>query len=240
MVSNTPSEAEFDSVIGYVREVGAELDKAVDGLEHPPREDALGYANGMRSGFDTTLITLAYLARLAGRVPSVHPIQTRKTKPLLHVCEKCELAYFPDHDVHDCAKVGGFTQRDLDRLVGPNGYRIRYTDGSVEPDDDPGFEPKSSAAPEVVEVYDEEPKPLGMREGSKKHRVWVATEKLLEDGNEMHIDEMLRTVGRSGLFDGVKEPRARFANLLSQYRGLGIIESDNQGNYWLPNGKATD
>lgn len=239
MVSNTPSKAEFDSVIGYVRDARAELDKTVDGLEHPPGEAALGYANGMRSGLDTALIALEHLSRLANRAHHSPSADKSEKKHRLHICKDCNLAFFPDTP-HNCEVAGNsFTQDDLNRLIGWEAYRVRYPNGTwddpVNPDEETTDAPTNDA-----EVYEEDPKPLGMREGSKKHRVWVATEKLLEHGNEMHIDEMLKTVGRLGLFEGVKEPRARFANLLSQYRGMGIIESDNQGNYWLPNGQATD
>jgi hypothetical protein len=74
---------------------------------------------------------------------------------------------------------------------------------------------------------------LNMRRDSKKHRVWMATEKLLEDNGKMHIDEMLRTIGSSELFANIRNRRARFSNLLSQYKALHFIDSDNSGNYWL-------
>jgi hypothetical protein len=239
MASSTPSRTEFDAVIGYVREVRTGLEHAVSGLEHEPVDGALGYANGMKAGLDTALITLEHLARLTEKAPQVASPSERKMKHMLHICEKCELAFLPDKE-HTCDGENAFCQDDLNRLIGWEGYRVRYPNGMWDDPINPDEKAEAVAEPENAEVYEDEPRPLGMREGSKKHRAWVATEKLPEDNGEMHIDDMLKTVGGSGIFAGVKDPRARFANLLSQFKTQHLVHSDNQGNYWLPNGKAAD
>ena len=82
------------------------------------------------------------------------------------------------------------------------------------------------------------PAPRGMRDGCKKHKIYVATRKLLEDHGEMHIDEMLKRISQTPEFSRVKNHRAHFANKLSDFRKKGLVLSDNRGNYSLPNGKA--
>lgn len=239
-----PSKAEFDTVIGYVREVRAGFEQAVSGLDHPPTEAALGYANGMKAGLDTALITLEHLARMTGGAPEVAGSGKRR-KHLLHICPDCALAVFPDTP-HDCKTAGnGFTEADLDRLVGPDGYRLRWPDGSLEHDNE-GIDPEpdtarvSAAASELALVA--APRPLGMREGSKKHRIYMATRKLLEANGPMHLDDLLERVCEMlpGVFSGVKDRRTNFANILSALRSKRLIESDNRGNYSLPHKKAAE
>lgn len=246
-VSMIPSKAEFDAVIGYVREVRAGIEQAVSGLDHPPTDAALGYANGIKAGLDTALITLEHLAKMTEGMPQVAAMR-RAGKHLLHVCGDCELAYFPDAS-HDCEKAGnGFTEADLDRLVGPDGYRLRWPDGSLEHENE-DIDPEPDAAPEPAQVSSAalEPvpsgrsRPLGMREGSKKHRIYTATRKLLEANGPMHIDDMLKSVSEiPGVFSGVKDRRTNYANILSALRSKGLVESDNRGTYSLPHEKAAE
>lgn len=239
--AKVPSQAAFGSVIRYVRTVKAGLDKLVSGLDQPT-EAALGYANGMQAGLDTTLITLEHLARIV-------PKRLHK----LVVCDECQGAYFADTP-HDCGGLrNAFYPDDLDRLLGSDGYVVKYPNGdtdhqwdNTEPmEGDAEFETEDAAAPDAdepdeTEIAYETPTPLGMREGSKKHRVYEATRTLLEQNGPMHIDDMLENIMALGVFAGVKNPRVNFANLLSQFRNKRLVESDYQGTYSLPNRKATD
>jgi hypothetical protein len=249
--TDIPSKlANFEAVTGYVRETRTALDKAVGGLDHEPTGDALGYASEMMTGLDTTLITLEHLARTL-QAASNQTARKPRPKPFLHVCGECDLAFLPDWEPHECGGRNAFHPDALDQLLGFDGYRVKYSDGTVEPDDD---EPPTEAEPEAetepeprmaagrtVAQAEESytPAPTGMRDGSKIHRIYVATGTLLDTNGEMHIDEMLKSVSQiPGLFSGVKEPRAYFANKLSVFRKKGLVLSDNRGNYSLPNGRA--
>ena len=321
--------AALETVIGFVREARTALDKSVADLDHEPTGDALGYANEMMTGLDTTLITLDHLSRtlqVASKETALHEaIAPAKPKPFLHVCEECGLAYLPNWEPHECDGHNAFHADALDELLGFDGYRVRYADGTpdIDPDDDavrsaapvvseapnaraatgqkPEFtqcsrcrrfmardghncweHPEQNAytpeyldkvfgkgewigiAPvgepghryarnevdpafiadfarkretEKVQVRETVAAPRGMRDGSKKHKIYVATRKLLEENGEMHIDEMLKSM-TPGLFSGVSNPRANFANMLSAFRSNRLVLSDNKGNYRLPNGKA--
>jgi len=225
-----PFQAAFGSVIRYIRAVKAGVDKLVSGLDQPT-EAALGYANGMKAGLDTTLITLEHLAWIAP-----------KRRHKLNVCGECGAASFADTP-HQCGDLrNAFHPDDLDRLLGFDGYVVKWPDGTTEHDwehTEP-MEGERAAEPETAEIADDTPRPLGMREGSKRHRVYEAMRKLLEQNGPMHIDDMLEHVMALGVFAAVKDPRVNFANLLSQFKAKGLVDSNYQGTYSLPNGKATD
>lgn len=258
--ANIPSKDNFDAVIGYVREFRAGLEKAVSALEHQPADAALGYVNGMKAGLDTALITLEHLARLAedaaklrnqgaDAVAGIHPAHRRVG---VRLCPTCRLLISPKAP-HECYvnSPNEFTPENLDALLEDEWYIEEAPHQEDAPRGDehsstshnPDLIPKPDAMPvdpAPIPVAETVPKLIGMRDGSKKHRVYEATRKLLELNGPMHIDNMLESVSALGLFEGVKDQRTRFANLLSQFKGKRLMDSDNRGNWSLPNGKATD
>ena len=220
-----PAKATFDAVIGYVREVRAGFEQAVSGLDHPPTDTALGYATGMKSGLDTTIITLEHLGRLTASAAQIDPASPGQPKPGFPTCPECGTLYGP-HARHICYRENQIDPNDLDAIFGNDGWIDLQ---AAQPDE-----------PTPILVPQSEPRPLGMREGSKKHRVYEATRKLLEQNGPMHIDAMLEGVKALGVFEAVKDPRINFANILSALRSKGLVESDNRGNYSLPNRKAAE
>jgi hypothetical protein len=201
------------------------------------------------TGLDTTLITLEHLARTL-EAASNQKAAPPRPKPFFHVCGECGLAFLPHWEPHDCDGRNGFHPDALDELLGFDGYRVKYWDGTLDHGDDddeplveveaePEAEPARRAEHKVEAEESDAPAPRGMRDGSKKHRVWVAVQSLLEDNGEMHIDEMLKSISQMpGVFSAVKDKRTNFANMLSAFRTKKLILSDNRGNYSLPNRKA--
>jgi hypothetical protein len=220
-----PPKATFDVVIGYLREVRAGFEQAVSGLDHQPADAALGYANGMKAGLDTTLITLEHLARLTAGAAQIDPLSPGQSKPGFATCPECGSLY-GRHARHICYRENEISPNDLDAIFGKD----EWVDLPAAQQDE--------ASP--IPVPQSEPRPLGMREGSKKHRVYEATRKLLEQNGPMHIDAMLEGVKALGVFEAVKDPRINFANILSALRSKRLVDSDNRGTYSLPNGKAAE
>jgi hypothetical protein len=81
------------------------------------------------------------------------------------------------------------------------------------------------------------PRQLEIREGSKKHRVYITVKNLLQKNVEMHIDAMLPDIIAEGALNSVREKRVIFANILSQLKAKGKLVSDNRGNWSLPVGE---
>jgi len=77
-----------------------------------------------------------------------------------------------------------------------------------------------------------------MRPGSKKYRVYMVTKEQIERNGPMHMDNMIETVAKGGVFVGVKDRRAYYANLLSQYARKDLLISDGRGTYDLPHRRA--
>ena len=193
-------------MIGYVREVRAGFEQAVSGLDHPPTDTALGYATGMKSGLDTTIITLEHLGRLTASAAQIDPASPGQPKPGFPTCPEC--GTFMDRTRGTFAdRENQIDPNDLDAIFGNDGWIDLQ---AAQPDE-----------PTPILVPQSEPRPLGMREGSKKHRVYEATRKLLEQNGPMHIDAMLEGVKALGVFEAVKDPRINFANILSALRSKG-------------------
>lgn len=240
-LSVIPSKAEFDTVISYVREVRAGFEQAVGGLDYQPAETALGYANGMKAGLDTALITLEHLARLASTAAQIGSASSGQAKPGFPTCADCGF-FFGPHGKHVCSHDNSLSPLDLDGIFGEAGWTHL---GEVAPTTDQDRTAHSTGARDyeagTTQPDHKPPQPLGMREGSKKHRVYEATRKLLETNGPMHIDDMLKSVSDiPGVFSGVKDCRTNFANILSALRSKGLVESDNRGTYSLPNGRAAE
>lgn len=236
-----PPKATFDAVIGYVRAVRAGFEQAVSGLDHPPTDAALSYATGMKAGLDTTIITLEHLARLTSTAAQIGSASSVQAKPGFPTCADCGFIFGP-HAKHVCSRDNSLTPLDLDGIFGEDGW-IGLGEAVPTNDQDQTARPAGVDDHETgLTQPDLKPaQPLGMREGSKKHRVYEATRKLLEANGPMHIDEMLKSVSEvPGVFSAVKDRRTNYANILSALRSKGLVESDNRGTYSLPNGKAAE
>jgi hypothetical protein len=80
---------------------------------------------------------------------------------------------------------------------------------------------------------------IGLREGSKKHRIYVATVELLKNGS-MYIDDILQRLPAT-LFEGITgDKRNNLSNILSQLKTVGLLVSDNRGNWSLPHRTAAE
>jgi hypothetical protein len=97
-------------------------------------------------------------------------------------------------------------------------------------------EPPAMPAPVSV-VQQPTPRALGLREGSKKHRIYVATTQLLKKGPR-YIDDIMKALPAE-LFEGItSDRRNNLSNILSQLKTVGLLASDNRGNWSLPTKKA--
>jgi hypothetical protein len=222
----------LEAVIGYVRELRGALDGIFSNLEPQPTETALAYARELRTGLDTTVITLEQLAWNLRGAAKTGPHAERIETLLLNFCRKCRRAFRPDAP-HDCdAEKNCLGPEDIDLLIGEGQRRIliAWSKKPVE----------TSVHCELTETSHGTPRPLRMREGSKKHRVYVETKKLLEQHGQMHIDDMIERVATTGVFVHVKDQRINYSNILSQLKAKGLLTSDNHGNWSLPNGKAAE
>jgi hypothetical protein len=204
---------------------------------------ALAYRRELHAGFDTTLLTLGLLAAnlrntssttmLTAPQPAVASAQPEKPKFEVGKCPGCKFL-FGLYAPHDCASgENRLTIEDLNALFGSDGwFEVEVAPlGHQQPPE--GTEPATPRGSEQT-VPMAEVTSLGMREGSKKHRVYAATQDLLKRNGPMHIDDMMEGVSASGVFEGVKDRRARFANLLSQFKAMGLLDTDNRGNWSLP------
>jgi hypothetical protein len=98
--------------------------------------------------------------------------------------------------------------------------------------------PAPSVMPAPVSVVQQStPRALGLREGSKKHRIYVATTQLLKKGPK-YIDDIMKALPAE-LFEGItSDRRNNLSNILSQLKTVGLLASDNRGNWSLPGKKA--
>lgn len=105
----------------------------------------------------------------------------------------------------------------------------------ILPDGQVPREPLVTPAPVVQQPTT--PRALGLREGSKKHRIYVATTQLLKKGPK-YIDDIMKALPAE-LFEGItSDRRNNLSNILSQLKTVGLLASDNRGNWSLPGKKA--
>jgi hypothetical protein len=72
-----------------------------------------------------------------------------------------------------------------------------------------------------------------LRVGSKKHRLYVATEACLRDG-PMHVDNLMKNLPPALFEDIHSDIKTNLFNRLSQLKHVGLLTSDNRGNWRLP------
>jgi len=76
------------------------------------------------------------------------------------------------------------------------------------------------------------------REGSKKHRLYVAIAACLRDG-PMYINDLMKNIPPE-LFETINsDKKNHLFNQLSQLKKVGLLTSDNRGNWTLPDREAT-
>jgi hypothetical protein len=72
-----------------------------------------------------------------------------------------------------------------------------------------------------------------LRVGSKKHRLYVAIEACLRDG-PMHVDNLRKNLPPELFEDIHSDIKTNLFNRLSQLKHVGLLTSDNRGNWRLP------
>jgi hypothetical protein len=71
------------------------------------------------------------------------------------------------------------------------------------------------------------------REGSKRHRLYLAATACLRDG-PMHINNLMKNLPPE-LFENIhSDKKTNLFNRLSQLKQEGLLNSDNRGNWRLP------
>lgn len=73
----------------------------------------------------------------------------------------------------------------------------------------------------------------GMRESSKKRRIWNELEQMLiRQGGPIQRQQILDHMVKEGFVD--EDRRGSVGNLLEEYRKAGLIDSDDHGYWFLP------
>jgi hypothetical protein len=72
-----------------------------------------------------------------------------------------------------------------------------------------------------------------LRVGSKKHRLYVAIEACLRDG-PMHVNSLMKNLPPELFEDIHSDIKTNLFNRLSQLKHVGLLTSDNRGNWKLP------
>jgi hypothetical protein len=213
---------------GYYHELGLSWSPSdcVSGSETRFSEDDLNkvHANGwvQRRALEAN----REVSRSSGR--STGPRASEK--PMYYECPSCGY-YAKPGAAHYCCDFNNFRPDELSIIHGKEGWDVTEIPEQPAP-------AEAAVNCEQTQVFQEAPKPLGMRKGSKKHRVYETTRNLLEKNGSMHIDDIIESVDLLGVFEGVMDRRINFSNILSQLKAKGLVISDNRGNWSLPNGKA--
>ena len=175
-------------------------------------------------------------------------------KPSYRYCEKCETLFkLESEHPHDCGPGpvwGGwntFEPPQLDIIHGEGGWNridppVQETVEHAAPEHEIeaalSNPPLDVDQPQVIQFT---PRTHGLREGSKKYRIYELTATLLQAHGSMYIDEIMKNMPTE-LFDEVKSPdkRTNLSNVLSQLKTKGLLISDNRGNWSLPTRRAAD
>lgn len=190
-----------------------------------------------RSRLDTTIMTLEGLAErlrlstvIAGSQAMPAPLETQ---PMSDDAEPAVAG----KDAEGTPLSGRYRLISQTTMIADKDGRVIRSETTSAPLPE---EPASQEAPAkigehpVVRAAPASPRVLGLREGSKKHRIYVATIALLKN-ESMYIDDILQRIPVN-LFDGITgDKRNNLSNILSQLKTIGLLVSDNRGNWSLPN-----
>ena len=232
--------AQIDGTIDFYRGERSKLDAALASLEEMAGRLRRAQGDGPQS---STMIgshppTLDQASLTSESARSVE-------KPSYQYCEQCETFLKPgfshacDQD-HSHMDGNTFEKEQLDIVHGEGGW-VRI---------DPPYHPKPklrrpgewtsdppSESPQIANpqnVHQATPHAHLFREGSKTHRIFVITEKLLQQNRQIHIDDIMKNIPEK-FFDEVKsDKRTNLSNVLSQLKSKGLLVSDHRGNWSLP------
>jgi len=218
-------------------------------------EGAIEFTREQRSRLDTALTTLEEMLQMlrasAGGeplqcAPQIENSEQSASKPsasdskklLYYYCDNCENYYLPRLP-HKCDGLRGqYNDNHFDR----GQLDIAHGEGGWEGADPPEGEKPEPASRTPWRTEPVEPDRMGgatpraddLREGSKKHKIYVATRNLLEAHTQMHVDAIFGEMDPE-LFAEVKsDKRMNLSNILSQLKSKGLLISDHRGNWSLP------
>jgi hypothetical protein len=259
LAMSDPTEIEkqlghIDAVIGIYRDERSKLDTALASLED--MADRLRVANGatpVRGRLDhESLPALPQSGQVSGSVvatarPGGQPTGAQAAgkpdptyyyidKVVYYECGECGLYHRIEvQPVHHCrAGYFGLHKHELDRMYKDTEGWINYREYKEDRDTS---ERASTNQPHVRAVQQgavhEAARENGIREGSKKHRIYERTTKLLADG-PMHVDEIMKNMPVELFEDVQSDKRTNLSNILSQLKTKRLLISDNRGFWSLP------
>lgn len=196
-----------------------------------------------RSRLDTTILTLEGLAERLRLSTAIAGSQAMPAPPETQpVSDDANPSVAAGNDAEGTPPSGHYRVTSRTTMIADKDGRIIRSETWPEP---APREPVSREAPVKIDGHPVErpaspmPRVFGLREGSKKHRIYAATVKLLQKG-PMYIDDILKRLP-ANLFDGITgDRRNNLSNILSQLKTVGLLVSDNRGNWSLPNRTAAE